>query len=565
MKPSWTGGAEYLQVSCFTYRLSKKYVVVTELIFVLDLPSNFMKPFTFYPSNHSEGRKCKLFFKFKNIEFQKFTKFRILFSRNIDQTWKARRKIKSSVRHFELLACKLEATLFHSPNTIRWFFPIVESPPYGAPRPSTRNRELMAASSAASPVGVAVLIVVLLIAVRIDVINLLMELNKNIMGTSIEFIMTGYSEKIFAFDFRFRFSKSSTQVVEGDALERRGSGGNAPGKRGPKGESRPNTIGRGPDHVGATAAMAVGFTKPFLAARIAIVAACPPPIITNSFAISNRLNGIERRFTSPASSFYVLSSKSPKLEPGTLEAIARPRDSSLPSLFSIAGAWKQSRDRRFPSPASTSAGSNREAGSNRDSSPPSLFSPAPASSKNFKQLMLAFVDEYFDLSKSYEARLQQLQKDLSLSKEEVNRVESSMLEALGAKNGEIEALVNSMEMVKKQAALSEGNLASLQANMESIMRSRELTETRMMQDGNEEANTEISHREKARLKEMQRLKRQMIQDILDQQKENHHICSDLMLCWRVEVVIEPSPSPSSPGLLSNKRVELEHEPSLDTL
>ncbi|KAL4572262.1 hypothetical protein LXL04_019032 [Taraxacum kok-saghyz] len=91
-----------------------------------------------------------------------------------------------------------------------------------------------------------------------------------------------------------------------------------------------------------------------------------------------------------------------------------------------------------------------------------------------------------DLSKSYEARIQQLQKDLSLSKEEVNRVESSMLEALGAKNGEIEALVNSMEMVKKQAALSEGNLASLQANMESIMRSRELTETRMMQALKEE-------------------------------------------------------------------------------
>ncbi|KAL4564307.1 hypothetical protein LXL04_028367 [Taraxacum kok-saghyz] len=65
---------------------------------------------------------------------------------------------------------------FHSPNTIRWFFPIVESPPYGAPRPSTRNRELMAASSAASPVGVAVLIVVQLIVVRIDVINMLMEL-----------------------------------------------------------------------------------------------------------------------------------------------------------------------------------------------------------------------------------------------------------------------------------------------------------------------------------------------------------------------------------------------------
>ncbi|KAL4576853.1 hypothetical protein LXL04_012953 [Taraxacum kok-saghyz] len=96
-----------------------------------------------------------------------------------------------------------------------------------------------------------------------------------------------------------------------------------------------------------------------------------------------RLSAVLHRLhlPSPASSFSVLSSKSPKLEPGTLEAITRPRDSSPPSMFSIAGAWKQSRDRRFPSPASTSAGSNREAGSNRDSSPPSLFSPAPASSK----------------------------------------------------------------------------------------------------------------------------------------------------------------------------------------
>ncbi|CAI9298513.1 unnamed protein product [Lactuca saligna] len=91
-----------------------------------------------------------------------------------------------------------------------------------------------------------------------------------------------------------------------------------------------------------------------------------------------------------------------------------------------------------------------------------------------------------DLSKSYETRIKELQKELSSSKEEVNRVESSMLEALATKNAEIEALVNSMEMVKKQAALSEGNLASLQANMESIMRSRELTETRMMQALKEE-------------------------------------------------------------------------------
>lgn len=52
-------------------------------------------------------------------------------------------------------------------------------------------------------------------------------------------------------------------------------------------ESRPNTIGRGPAQVGATAAMAAGFTKPFFAARIVIVAACPPPKTTMSFSDVN--------------------------------------------------------------------------------------------------------------------------------------------------------------------------------------------------------------------------------------------------------------------------------------
>ncbi|KAK6236375.1 hypothetical protein SCA6_011712 [Theobroma cacao] len=91
-----------------------------------------------------------------------------------------------------------------------------------------------------------------------------------------------------------------------------------------------------------------------------------------------------------------------------------------------------------------------------------------------------------ELSKSYEARMKQLQQDLSVSKSEVTRVESNMLEALAAKNSEIEALANSLDALKKQAALSEGNLASVQANMESIMRNRELTETRMMQALREE-------------------------------------------------------------------------------
>lgn len=91
-----------------------------------------------------------------------------------------------------------------------------------------------------------------------------------------------------------------------------------------------------------------------------------------------------------------------------------------------------------------------------------------------------------ELSKSYEASIKQLQKDLSEGKREVTRVESNMVEALAAKNAEIEALLTSMEAVKRQAALSEGNLASMQASMESMMRNRELTETRMMQALREE-------------------------------------------------------------------------------
>ncbi|XP_073153617.1 golgin candidate 1 isoform X2 [Henckelia pumila] len=91
-----------------------------------------------------------------------------------------------------------------------------------------------------------------------------------------------------------------------------------------------------------------------------------------------------------------------------------------------------------------------------------------------------------ELSKSYEDRIKQLQTDLSASKSEVSRAGSNLVEALAAKNAEIEALVSSVDALKKQAALSEGNSASLQANMESMVRNRELTETRMMQALREE-------------------------------------------------------------------------------
>jgi len=67
-----------------------------------------------------------------------------------------------------------------------------------------------------------------------------------------------------------------------------------------------------------------------------------------------------------------------------------------------------------------------------------------------------------ELSKSYEASIKQLQRDLSESKKEVTRVESNMADALAAKNAEIEAVLSSVEAIKRQAALSEGSLASMQ-------------------------------------------------------------------------------------------------------
>ncbi|KAL9440711.1 hypothetical protein AB3S75_019389 [Citrus x aurantiifolia] len=91
-----------------------------------------------------------------------------------------------------------------------------------------------------------------------------------------------------------------------------------------------------------------------------------------------------------------------------------------------------------------------------------------------------------ELSRSYEARIKHLQQELSVYKSEVTKVESNLAEALAAKNSEIETLVSSIDALKKQATLSEGNLASLQMNMESIMRNRELTETRMIQALREE-------------------------------------------------------------------------------
>uniref|UniRef100_A0A7N1A805 Golgin candidate 1 n=1 Tax=Kalanchoe fedtschenkoi TaxID=63787 RepID=A0A7N1A805_KALFE len=91
-----------------------------------------------------------------------------------------------------------------------------------------------------------------------------------------------------------------------------------------------------------------------------------------------------------------------------------------------------------------------------------------------------------ELSKSSEYRIKQLQQELVACKLEASRVESNMAEALAAKNSEIKLLVSSLDELKKQNAISEGNLASLQTNMESLMRNRELAETRMVQALREE-------------------------------------------------------------------------------
>ncbi|CAL9190200.1 unnamed protein product [Musa hybrid cultivar] len=105
-----------------------------------------------------------------------------------------------------------------------------------------------------------------------------------------------------------------------------------------------------------------------------------------------------------------------------------------------------------------------------------------AENKQLEELLVA----ERELTSSYEASIKQLQQDLSGSKMEVARVESNLSDALAAKNSEIDALVNSLDALKKEAATSEEKLSSLQMDMDTIRRSRELTETRMIQALREE-------------------------------------------------------------------------------
>ncbi|KQK09698.1 golgin-84 isoform X1 [Brachypodium distachyon] len=100
---------------------------------------------------------------------------------------------------------------------------------------------------------------------------------------------------------------------------------------------------------------------------------------------------------------------------------------------------------------------------------------------------------------SYEAHIKQLQQELSVSKVQGSRVESNMVDALTAKNSEIEFLAKSLDSWKKKAAASEEMLASLQEDMDGLKRNRELTETRIIQALREELATVERRAEEERI------------------------------------------------------------------
>ncbi|KAL5226614.1 hypothetical protein ABZP36_014879 [Zizania latifolia] len=87
---------------------------------------------------------------------------------------------------------------------------------------------------------------------------------------------------------------------------------------------------------------------------------------------------------------------------------------------------------------------------------------------------------------SHEAHMKQLQQELSMSRVEGSRAESNMVDALTAKNAEIESLARSLDSWKKKATASEEKLTTLQEDMDGLKWNRELTETRVIQALREE-------------------------------------------------------------------------------
>uniref|UniRef100_A0ACD5W1N3 Uncharacterized protein n=1 Tax=Avena sativa TaxID=4498 RepID=A0ACD5W1N3_AVESA len=100
---------------------------------------------------------------------------------------------------------------------------------------------------------------------------------------------------------------------------------------------------------------------------------------------------------------------------------------------------------------------------------------------------------------SHEAHIKQLEQELSVSRVQGSRVESNMVDALTAKNTEIESLARSLDSWNKKAAASEQMLASLQEDMDGLKRNRELTETRIIQALREELSTVERRAEEERI------------------------------------------------------------------
>ncbi|KAL6845585.1 hypothetical protein ACP4OV_025080 [Aristida adscensionis] len=100
---------------------------------------------------------------------------------------------------------------------------------------------------------------------------------------------------------------------------------------------------------------------------------------------------------------------------------------------------------------------------------------------------------------SYEAHIKQLQQELSMSRVEGSRAESNMVDALTAKNAEIESLVKSLDSWKRKATAAEEKLESLQEDMDGLKRNRELTETRVIQALREELATAERRAEEERI------------------------------------------------------------------
>ncbi len=67
--------------------------------------------------------------------------------------------------------------------------------------------------------------------------------------------------------------------------------------------------------------------------------------------------------------------------------------------------------------------------------------------------------------KSLDAKMRQLQQELTTAKESAAAVEARMVVALASKNAEINSLSSSVESFKRQASMAEGKLATLQARL----------------------------------------------------------------------------------------------------